>query len=107
MEDMAALMTRASLAVNAGGTTVWERCALALPSLVASVAESQKKIASDMVESGYLLFLGRSETVSVDSLYHVLEIALQFPWLLTSFARKTQSLVDDKGVKRVAQERLH
>ena len=71
----------------------------ALPSLVASVAESQKKTASDMAESGYLLFLGRSETISVDSLYHVLEIALQSPWLLSSFVRKTQSLVDGKIVK--------
>ena len=104
VNDMAALMTGTDLAIGAGGTTVWERCALALPSLVASVAENQEKTVSDMAESGYLLFLGRSEEVSVDSLYHALEIAIQSPWLLISFARKTQSLVDDKGAKRVAQE---
>ncbi|OEU67725.1 MAG: UDP-2,4-diacetamido-2,4,6-trideoxy-beta-L-altropyranose hydrolase [Desulfobacterales bacterium PC51MH44] len=104
VEDMATLMAVADLAVGAGGGTVWERCALALPSLVASVAENQEKTASDMAESGYLLFLGRSEAVSVDSLYHALEIAIQSPWLLISFAQKTWSLVDGKGAKRVAQE---
>ena len=104
VKDMAALMAGADLAVGAGGTTVWERCALALPSLVASVAENQEKTVSDMAEFGYLLFLGRSEAVSVDSIYHALEIAIQSPWLLISFARKTRSLVDGKGAKRVAQE---
>jgi len=106
VEDMAVLMTRADLAVSAGGTTVWERCALSLPSLVTTVAENQERTVSDMAESGYLLFLGRSEAVSVDSIYHALEIALQSPWLLISFARKTWSLVDDKGAKRVAQEMM-
>ena len=104
VEDMAALMAGADLAVGAGGTTVWERCTLALPSLVVSVAGNQEKTVSDMAESGYLLFLGQSETVLVDSVYNVLKTVLQSPWLLISFARKTSSLVDCKGAKRIAQE---
>ena len=106
VKDMAALMAGADLAVGAGGTTVWERCALGLPSLVATVAVNQERTVSDMAESGYLLFLGRSETVSVNSLYHVLKTALQSPCLLISFARKTWSLVDGRGAKRVAQEMM-
>ena len=104
VKDMAALMAMADLAIGAGGTTIWERCALGLPGLVTSVAENQEKTVSDMAESGYLLFLGRSEAVSVDSLYHAFEIALQSPWLLISFVRKTQSLVDGRGADRIVQE---
>jgi UDP-2,4-diacetamido-2,4,6-trideoxy-beta-L-altropyranose hydrolase len=104
--DMAVLMARADLSVGAGGTTVWERCALAIPSLVTSAAENQEKTVSDMAESGSLLFLGRSEGVSVKSLYHALEIALQSPWLLISFAQKTWPLVDGKGTQRVAQDMM-
>jgi len=104
VEDMTAIMAKAELAVGAGGTTVWERCVLGLPSLLVSVAENQEKTVFDMAESGYLLFLGRSEEVSVDSLYHALEIAIQSPWLLISFARKTLSLVDGSGADRIAQE---
>ena len=106
VENMAALMAKADITVGAGGTTVWERCVMELPSLVASVAENQKKTVSDMAKSGYLLFLGRSGAVSVDFLYHALEMALQSPWLLISFARKTWSLVDGRGVQRVAQEMM-
>jgi len=106
VKDMAAFMAGADLAVGAGGITVWERCALAVPSMVITVAENQERTVSDMAESGCLLFLGRSESVSVGSLYHVLKTALQSPWFLTSFARKTQSLVDCKGAKRIAQEML-
>ena len=104
VEDMAALMAGADLAVGSGGTTVWERCMLGLPSLVTTVAENQERIISDMAKSGYLLFLGQPEMVSVDFLYHALETALQSPCLLISFAQKTWSLVDGKGVKRIAQE---
>ena len=104
VEDMAVLMAGADLAVGAGGTTVWERCALALPSLVITVAENQEKTVSDMAESGYLLFLGRSKEVSVDSLYHVLKTMLQSPWLLISFAKKTQSFVDSRGADRIVRE---
>lgn len=59
-----------------------------------------------MAEYGCLLFLGRSEGVSVNSLYHALEVALQSPWLLISFPQKTWSLVDGKGAKRVAQDMM-
>jgi UDP-2,4-diacetamido-2,4,6-trideoxy-beta-L-altropyranose hydrolase len=104
VEDMAALMAGADLAVGAGGITVWERCALALPSIVITVAENQERTVSDMAESGYLLSLGQSETVLVGSVYHVLKTVLQSPWLLISFARKTLPLVDCKGAKRIAQE---
>ena len=106
VENMAQLMVDADLFIGAGGTTVWERCAMGLPSLVTTVAENQEKTVSDMAESGYLLFLGRSEAVSIDSIYHVLEIAFQSPWLLISFDRKTQSLVDGKGAKRIIQEMM-
>lgn len=104
VENMGELMTRADLGVGAGGATVWERCVLGLPCLIVSVAENQEKTVSDMAESGYLLFLGQSETVSGTSLYHTLETFLQSPWLLSSFARKTRSLVDGRGANRVAQE---
>lgn len=106
VSDMAVLMAEADLAVGAGGTTVLERCALGLPSLVTTVAANQEKTVSDMAESGYSLFLGRSGAVSIDSFYHALEVAIQSPWLLISFARKTWSLVDGKGAKRVAQDMM-
>jgi UDP-2,4-diacetamido-2,4,6-trideoxy-beta-L-altropyranose hydrolase len=102
VENMAQLMAKADLFVGAGGTTVWERCALTLPSMTTTIAKNQEKTISDMAESGYLLFLGSSEAVLVESFYYALEIVLQSPWLLISFAQKMWHIVDGKGVKRVA-----
>ena len=106
VSNMAQLMADADLFIGGGGSTTWERCCLGIPSLITTIAKNQEKTVSDMAESGYLLFLGRSEEVSIDSLYHALEIAIQSSWLLISFGRKTQSLVDGKGAKRLAQEIL-
>jgi UDP-2,4-diacetamido-2,4,6-trideoxy-beta-L-altropyranose hydrolase len=47
VDNMAELMNKADLAIGAGGSTTWERCCLALPSLVISVAENQVVLAQD------------------------------------------------------------
>jgi UDP-2,4-diacetamido-2,4,6-trideoxy-beta-L-altropyranose hydrolase len=49
---MATLMAAADLAVTAGGSITWEKCALGLPSLVAILAENQREIATKMHKQG-------------------------------------------------------
>jgi UDP-2,4-diacetamido-2,4,6-trideoxy-beta-L-altropyranose hydrolase len=46
-DDMAARMGRADLAVGAGGTTTWERCALGLPGIVYAIADNQRRLVED------------------------------------------------------------
>ncbi|MEK9753126.1 MAG: UDP-2,4-diacetamido-2,4,6-trideoxy-beta-L-altropyranose hydrolase, partial [Rhodospirillaceae bacterium] len=46
VEDMATLMADADLAIGAGGTTSWERCALGLPALIVVVADNQAAVAA-------------------------------------------------------------
>ena len=55
VNDMAARMQDADLAIGAGGATTWERCALGLPSIVVQIAENQSGIARAMVEAGAAL----------------------------------------------------
>ncbi len=50
--DMARLMAESDLAVGAGGTTSWERCALGLPSLVMVLAGNQEQGASALGNAG-------------------------------------------------------
>lgn len=50
--NMAELMTAADVSIGAGGTTSWERCALALPSLIAIVAENQRLVTVKLEEAG-------------------------------------------------------
>lgn len=52
VRDMARLMADSDLAIGAGGTTTWERCALGLPAFTVVVAENQKAIANTLEEIG-------------------------------------------------------
>jgi len=58
VEDMATLMADADLAIGAGGTTSWERCALGLPALVLIVADNQIPIAEALADAGAAWIIG-------------------------------------------------
>ena len=59
--DMARLMTKADIAVGAGGTTTWERCCLGLPAVVVVLAENQLSIARILSEYGAIRIVGQTE----------------------------------------------
>lgn len=46
--NMADLMTEADFCIGAGGTTVWERCVLGLPTIVVPIAANQESIAAQL-----------------------------------------------------------
>lgn len=50
--DMAFLMASADLAVGAGGTSVWERCCLGLPTILVVIAENQTANAVALEQAG-------------------------------------------------------
>lgn len=51
---MAELVMAADLAIGAGGSAIWERCCLGLPTLSFSVADNQKEQVADAALSGLL-----------------------------------------------------
>ena len=55
VDDMAARMGGADLAIGAGGTTTWERCALGLPSIIVEIAANQAGIAHALNDAGATL----------------------------------------------------
>ena len=56
-EDMAGLITRADLAVGAGGSSVWERSCLGLPAVTLILADNQRDGAMNLDEAGVTLAL--------------------------------------------------
>jgi len=56
--NMAELMAAADLSIGAGGTMVWERCYLGLPTLLISIAENQVKQAAAVHFYGAAINLG-------------------------------------------------
>jgi UDP-2,4-diacetamido-2,4,6-trideoxy-beta-L-altropyranose hydrolase len=48
VDNMAELMTSCDLAIGAGGSTTWERCALGVPTVTIVLAENQQEVALRM-----------------------------------------------------------
>ena len=68
VENMAALMNAADLALGAGGTTTWERLALGLPSIVTAIADNQIEICENCARAGLIDYLGCADEVGEDDL---------------------------------------
>lgn len=80
---MAELMSQADIAVGAGGSSVWERATLGLPTVTVILADNQRRMAEAMANVGL--------TLTVDAL------ASDFEAKLVEAVRK---LIDDPALRR-------
>ncbi len=98
--DMAELMTSADVAVSAAGSTCWELCLLALPSLLIDVAANQTALAVDLDRRGCAIHLG-DHTVSAEKIAQQLQRLLRSHELRRSLSQRSRELVDGDGASRV------
>jgi len=98
VNDMAALMSRADLAIGATGTTSWERCCLGLPSLAVVLADNQRRIASELASAGAI------ELMNVDppeAIRYSVEGLAASPARMREMSRVAAAICDGKGTHRV------
>lgn len=105
-ERMAELMAAADLAIGAGGTATWERCALGLPALVITVAKNQEMVALETAAAGAISYLGSAELVDVDRIWREVLALEENPQRLVKMSKCALDLIggddDLSGVERVA-----
>jgi UDP-2,4-diacetamido-2,4,6-trideoxy-beta-L-altropyranose hydrolase len=101
-ERMAQLMANADLAIGAGGSATWERCAVALPSIVLTVADNQVPSTQIMAEEGRLLYLGDQADVSAKMIAQQICSLIEVPHRLVELSMRSAKLVDGRGAGRVA-----
>jgi UDP-2,4-diacetamido-2,4,6-trideoxy-beta-L-altropyranose hydrolase len=106
LHDIAGLMTGCSIAVGAGGSSTWERCALGLPSLVAIVADNQRRMSHDLAQAGIIVLLGEAKQVTPATLAAAIVRLLNDRTLCESMRANSRTLVDGEGGRRVADEIL-
>ncbi|MDT8903911.1 UDP-2,4-diacetamido-2,4,6-trideoxy-beta-L-altropyranose hydrolase [Anaeroselena agilis] len=75
IDNIAALMAHADLAVGTGGTASWERCSLGLPALLVVAAPNQAEVAANLHAAGAGWLLGDSATVAAGDIAAALEKA--------------------------------
>jgi len=63
-ENMAELIAKADFALGAGGTAMWERCFLGLPSSVTAVSDNQVEAAQLAGQLGAVWYLGWHEQIN-------------------------------------------
>ncbi len=102
VDDMAALMARADLALGATGVSTWERACLGLPALVVSVADNQHPIARAGQEAGLHTWLGPAWEVDTVVWRAALVQALAQPAHLAAQSAAGLAQVDGFGAERVA-----
>ncbi len=96
VSNMAQLMAESDLAIGAAGATSWERCCLALPTVMVTLAENQLTIANNLSKSGAadLILLADLQDLAIVSLFGNLDA-------LAEMSVRAAAVTDGLGALRV------
>ena len=101
--NLAELMNKADLAIGGGGSAVWERACLGVPSLVLGIADNQSALAETVGERGCCLYLGMAAEVTTPEIVAAVLTLFKAPGLLQHFSTASRTLTDGRGVARVVR----
>ena len=99
--DVAAIMARCDLCVGAGGSSVWERAVVGLPSLVVVVADNQRDLARQLSSDGYCAMADLADADFEAQFSAALE-GLKPPHVRLTMADAAMALCDGLGAERAA-----
>jgi UDP-2,4-diacetamido-2,4,6-trideoxy-beta-L-altropyranose hydrolase len=97
--DMAALMRDADLAIGAGGTTSWERCAAGLATLAWPIADNQRPVLAELAAAGVVLVPDADDVAQPAAIARHLSVHDEA--LRDRMSRRARTLCDGGGVARV------
>jgi len=100
VHDMDKYLLAADLAIGAGGSSTWERCACGLPTVTLCLADNQREVIREGIAAGFLW--GFDSVPAVEELADVLRVLYRAPGQLAHMSRHALSITDARGAKRVA-----
>lgn len=106
VKNMAALMAAADIGIGAGGTTTWERCCLGLPSIVITLSEDQRDIATSLDKNGVVINLGWYETVTENMIKEAIEALIRDTNRRERLCVRGKNLIDGRGITRVVEKMM-
>lgn len=104
--NMAELMAESEVALSAGGSTLYELCAMGVPVIAFSFAENQEHLVQTFVKRGIAQYGGNYRTDGNKMIQNTiagLETLLEDKNLRTEYRKKARTLVDGKGADRIAE----
>lgn len=97
---MAELILAADLAIGAGGSAVWERCCLGLPTLTICAADNQRKQIADAASEGLLYAPELNDELIIGAKLHV-RAFMENGYLRQAICSHGMQAVDGRGASRV------
>lgn len=97
------LMSKADLAIGAGGTSTWERACIGLPSIVIAVAKNQIEISQSLSDESLIHYLGWHEDVDDKDIISAVIFAINNPHMLKEKSDMLRKFVSYKGVVNVCK----
>lgn len=104
-ENIAALMSKADLAIGSGGIMTWERCFLGVPSILMSIAENEVRNCQALSNANAVIYIGRREHNNVESIKNAILGAVADPELLQSLSRRSIEIMS--GSKTSCSDQLY
>jgi UDP-2,4-diacetamido-2,4,6-trideoxy-beta-L-altropyranose hydrolase len=101
-QDMPRLTLEADLAVGAGGSTSWERCVLALPTLLLVLAANQREASATLAAADAVLALDVADPDFETAFAAQLSRLLAEPLLRDRLSAASAAVCDGRGAARVA-----
>jgi len=107
-KNMAALMQKCDLAISAAGSTLYELCAVGVPTICFVVAENQRANALGLSSRRAVVYAGNAAEVAVAEgaaffTPHIHALAADFP-RRRALSLRMKSIVDGRGAARIAAE---
>lgn len=103
---MVDLLLQADLAVGAGGTATWERCALGVPTLALCIADNQRDLLDAGSRAGIVYVPDSADQHDPDTLAAHLRALVGNTALRRWLSRNAYDCVDGQGARRVAAAML-
>lgn len=107
--NMAELMEESEVALSAGGSTLYELCAMGVPVIAFSFAENQERLVQTFVKRGIAQYGGNYRTDGNNMIQNTiagLQKLCGDEALKTEYRRKALQLVDGRGAERIAEALL-
>ena len=99
--DMASIMSRADIAIGAGGATTWERMCLDLESHVIISADNQREVNEQLAKHGYIVLIGFADSMNPAYIStHIRKRIFENKHRLRDFV----SICDGMGVEHVIEK---
>jgi UDP-2,4-diacetamido-2,4,6-trideoxy-beta-L-altropyranose hydrolase len=104
ISNIAELIVNADLGIGAGGSAMWERCYLGLPTITVVFAENQLCATEDLFQLGAIEYLGWTDSLGADDYEHAISRLLANPQRLKQMSNAALSVVQQQTTSSVLDE---